>query len=472
MANKSTKKPHDLTVAEEFETYENMNTVLSSLSLGIGTFKITKDKTIPLSASDSLAVMLGYDTQNKADIDPAAVLPGQLYLDRQNLKNEIDKGHPVEFIARLSRRDGSSFVGRVSIAPRHGLDHVYDVTVMDVEHHIIVESEPKIKKVLTGLGSDTVINHCIRAWHDKRYRLILEDMSVINFEYDCETDIYTYYTFNEDGKMNTHESLHFIKNVKLHKKTKLDPKIVISQQFETMMDRPVLREFDVHNYIEDKGYRWYACKCKSVADNTGRVRKIVGRFDDVTTKQNEHAKLHDLAEKDGLTGILNRAAMERFFENYFTKPVNSRSGILFFIDFDKFKFINDTYGHLSGDELLKESAKAISHVLRKEDMFARYGGDEFVAFIDKMTDVDKAVYKAKQIIKAVSSVRINGNIQVKCSLGFTALWEEDKNANQAIKRADTALLQAKRYADGSFVYYGRQGCGEAIVVQNTEIKDI
>lgn len=434
----------------------SVNASLSNLKQGVGTFRMEGKEFVPLHLDDSFKKVLGISASDYSDFNLRSVLPGQIYLDRSELRSEMFAGNIVEFITRLTRPDKTNFIGRVTVAPRMAEKDIYDVSVINVEGIKLVRSEPKIKAIDIN-GDNTIANEYIHSWHDRRYRLLLEDPSMITFDYDSETDVYTYYLTNDSGHLSVNEVENFIKNIKLHKKSKIDPNITVSQNIEEMLDRPSTREFEVHSHTKEAGYRCFSCKCKSYAGTNGRVRRVVGWFNDITVKQKEHAKLHDLAEKDGLTGIFNRAAMESFFERYFTKPKEERSGMLFFIDFDKFKYINDTYGHLAGDDVLIESTKAIQTVLRSGDYFYRYGGDEFIIFIDKLKDVASAKKRAKQIIDAVGDITVRGNIKTKCSVGFSELRDSDKDGHDAIRRADAALLHAKKGEAGSFVYYGKDG---------------
>lgn len=466
MAKKREGDFPDASVKDLTNEYGTEN-VLSGLALGVAVYKISEKEWTPLFVSESFKNLFRTPSGGRLS-DIRTLLPGRMFLDPGELRREIFAGNTVEFMTRLRREDGSCFIGRAVISPSDAENRIFNVALFNAESSLLISGEPDIKTPLPGKRKNSTANELVHGWHDRRYRLLLEDKSVFTFEYDSESDLYTYYAADNDGGISAIAIKNYIKNLKLHKKTKLDPHIVISQNIEEVLTIPSTREFDVHDYNEETGYRWYSCKCKSIADADGRVRRVVGWFNDITSKQQEYAMLTDLAEKDGLTGVLNRAAMERYFVKYFAGSAKERSGMLFFIDFDKFKYINDTYGHLAGDEVLRESAKAIHKVLRQGDVLFRYGGDEFIVFINRLSDVDAAEKRAKQIIDAVGGIIIRGEIKPKCSVGFTEIWDTDKTSHDAVKRADTALLHAKKVAAGSYVYYGKRGLGSAMVVKRVD----
>ena len=454
------KKPSAKNAAGE--QIETNNSIMQSLTIGLAAIRLNDKGSSVIFINDCLLDMLGHKRVNFIPDNFIFALLGQDYNDRNEILHALlnDKD-PIEFITQLIHSSGEKFVAHILVKPRTKKDDIYDVVVINLDGYKFFASKPQDENLPVGNG--TVIDEYLRRWHDRRYRTILEDKSVITFNYNCETDMFTEY-FSEGKRISCLEHPHYIKSSKYNRRA-AEPEKTIIENFEIMTQAPMLREFDMHDDKSSQGYRLYHCKCKSIAAKNGRVKRIVGRFDDFTCNQSEQTKLHDMAKKDGLTGALNRAAMERFFDDYFEKPVEERAGMFFFLDFDKFKVINDTYGHIVGDEVLKASVKAISKILRPGDLFCRYGGDEFLIFIDDMTDVDAAKKKASQIIRAVASVEVNGTIRANCSLGFTSLWSDDKKANEAIRRADAALLQAKKFSIRSYVYYGRDGISNAVVAR-------
>jgi diguanylate cyclase (GGDEF)-like protein len=155
-----------------------------------------------------------------------------------------------------------------------------------------------------------------------------------------------------------------------------------------------------------------------------------------------------LAHRDVLTGLPNRGALEEEFSNLSVKP-SARGHALVLLDLDEFKQVNDAYGHLAGDELLRMFAALLLSNLRRDDFVARLGGDEFVILLPD-TRLEDAHRVAQQIVHASVELEIkkNNQIQFGSSAGVTALlFGEDLNS--AIARADKALYSAKSAGKGT-----------------------
>ena len=159
---------------------------------------------------------------------------------------------------------------------------------------------------------------------------------------------------------------------------------------------------------------------------------------DITAKK----ALEDLSVKDKLTGIFNRRKIDEVI-NYEIEVAkrHSRTLSMIFIDIDHFKRVNDTFGHQSGDAVLKKLAKIVSHNIRKSDAFGRYGGEEFIIICPETT-ANKAYILAEKLRQSVSDYRFDDVEHITISLGVAQLQEGD-TTEMIIKKADLALYEAK-----------------------------
>lgn len=152
----------------------------------------------------------------------------------------------------------------------------------------------------------------------------------------------------------------------------------------------------------------------------------------------EYGATHDL-----LTGLYNRNyfqdAIEREYASY--RRTNQEFALLM-CDIDRFKRINDTYGHVIGDRILHELGLILRSQTRSLDTTARYGGEEFVIIMPGATREEALLY-AERIRKAVAGKRMKGRIRITISIGF-CLHKKGMDAEQLIKNADTALYHAKK----------------------------
>lgn len=157
-------------------------------------------------------------------------------------------------------------------------------------------------------------------------------------------------------------------------------------------------------------------------------------------------KLVNMATKDPLTGIDNRRTFITDADEMMAHSTRYHTKLsLVIMDVDYFKKINDQAGHLVGDKVLKQVAKLIESHTRASDHFARYGGEEFVLLLPE-TSLQQALEMSENLRKTIEQHRFEleiNRIKVTMSFGVTEKFDSDTEINELIKRADTALYQAK-----------------------------
>lgn len=159
-----------------------------------------------------------------------------------------------------------------------------------------------------------------------------------------------------------------------------------------------------------------------------------------------HDEIYRLTTVDGLTQVFNR----RYFEETLEREISrchryGRDLTLILMDIDRFKHINDTFGHLAGDYVLKQLASTIKTRIRREDVFARFGGEEFALLLPEV-DMEGAAQLAetsRRIIEAHPFRFDNQDIPVTISLGIATLGPQAKEVTDLIRAADARLYQAK-----------------------------
>ena len=151
------------------------------------------------------------------------------------------------------------------------------------------------------------------------------------------------------------------------------------------------------------------------------------------------SKTHKQANYDVLTGILNRASFETRFNNLLGTSCTFQ---LVMIDLVRFKEINDTYGHRTGDEVLKIVAKRLSESIRPGDIVARLGGDEFVALIKGKPDDLLYVNLIKQV--EADMLILNTEMKISINVGITTYPDNSTDHSTLMHQADHAMYQAKR----------------------------
>jgi diguanylate cyclase (GGDEF)-like protein len=171
-----------------------------------------------------------------------------------------------------------------------------------------------------------------------------------------------------------------------------------------------------------------------------------------TELRSAHAALAYSAQRDGMTGALNR---ESFFSALDASA--SGSGTLLFIDADHFKRINDTFGHAAGDEALKGLARVINAAIREGDYFGRIGGEEFAVFLSGLHQRDEVTAVAERIRKAVAGIQLASSegqrIPLTVSIGAVS-FSARCNVTELWKKADKHLYDAKNQGRNRVVMGG------------------
>ena len=176
----------------------------------------------------------------------------------------------------------------------------------------------------------------------------------------------------------------------------------------------------------------------------------------IRTNRKQNEELIRTAELDGLTGAYNKRATEAYINKILTQMPDEK-GTFVILDVDKFKDVNDRYGHAAGDMVLHELAKTFFRHFRKDDIIGRIGGDEFVIYMRNTESKEIASARVKNLIENVRSLpfeEMNGN-HVTISVGIAFVPEAGNCYMDLYKNADTALYETKQNGrDGYHVYIG------------------
>lgn len=208
------------------------------------------------------------------------------------------------------------------------------------------------------------------------------------------------------------------------------------------------------NYRADGSPFWNEVALAPQHDADGRLVSYLGVQKDVTERLRAAQRIEQLAYFDALTGLTNRAAMQRQLELAVMAAGEAMTEVsILFIDLDDFKRINDTFGHLVGDELLRAVAERLRSVVRPSDLLARIGGDEFLIMMTGPRSVtDSATQVAARVVNALHdpiSISI-GEVQARASVGVSSYPRDAAGAEDLLRHADTAMYVAKRSGKNAF----------------------
>lgn len=201
---------------------------------------------------------------------------------------------------------------------------------------------------------------------------------------------------------------------------------------------------------------WIETSKIPLKDNKGKVVGVLAVTEDITARKYMEQELFRRANFDGLTGLPNREYFRSQLDEA-VKRAQRRSGLaLMYFDIDRFKHINDTYGHDTGDKVIGMFGHRIRSVLRESDFIARLGGDEFVLIAEGLGEREDAAVIAQKLVEAMAlAFNIGGTmLQVSTSIGV-AYFEPGMTPDLLVKAADQAMYDAKRAGRNCF----RQAAG-------------
>ncbi len=183
---------------------------------------------------------------------------------------------------------------------------------------------------------------------------------------------------------------------------------------------------------------------------------------DISDRKKREDQMRRSADYDHLTGLQNRHASEKILIHLLSNTIANKNQLaIFMIDLDRFKYINDTYGHEAGDKVLQECASRMKqHFTRDEDLIARLGGDEFmiVAYFEDITQL-RAMVQAL-IVSLNLPIELGNAVfdRVGASIGIALAPQHGSNSNMLINKADQAMYQVKRSGRNGFCIYGSPHC--------------
>jgi diguanylate cyclase (GGDEF)-like protein/PAS domain S-box-containing protein len=202
----------------------------------------------------------------------------------------------------------------------------------------------------------------------------------------------------------------------------------------------------------DGEIRWVrtsAAETKSV-DVDGKPSILIGMVQDITGQVEVEENLQHLATHDSLTGLPNRALFYDRLDHAITRAKRDQTSLaILFLDIDDFKKVNDTYGHLTGDKLLKDVAERLKRCIRGSDTIARMGGDEFTIILENVRTRENTQIAVDSIISALSEPFIMEGLTTyfSASIGVALFPADADEAHELLQKADQAMYAAKNDPD-------------------------
>ena len=212
----------------------------------------------------------------------------------------------------------------------------------------------------------------------------------------------------------------------------------------------------LRNYRKDGTLFWNNLQISPLRNGSGAVSHFVGIQNDVTELKNYQSELEYRATHDALTGLANRAVLHDTIDRLIAHAARSGENfVLLFLDLDRFKLVNDSLGHASGDRLLICVGDRLNTCVRQSDIVARLGGDEFAVVLPDNASAESAASVARKILHAIGQpiTALSQEVVTSASIGACVYPGDGENAEVLLKNADIAMYRAKRSGGSQVCFY-------------------
>lgn len=215
-------------------------------------------------------------------------------------------------------------------------------------------------------------------------------------------------------------------------------------------------QYDLRAVTDNTAFSWLRYTGTTYFGEDGKPKRVVGKTLDVTKEKQELEDLERKANLDSLTKLNNKVHTRTLIENILYKSNNERVQHAFFlIDLDNFKEVNDTWGHLCGDNLLVRFANTLISSFTSADIIGRVGGDEFLVFVPNIKSYAEAKRIAQRIVSRGSNIYLENKRIITVSVGMSVFPKDAQSYDALFRSADLALYQAKRKGKNGFCAYDK-----------------
>ncbi|MBM6549679.1 bifunctional diguanylate cyclase/phosphodiesterase [Marinomonas ostreistagni] len=195
---------------------------------------------------------------------------------------------------------------------------------------------------------------------------------------------------------------------------------------------------------------------EALRDKQGKVINFIAIFNDITDSKVAEEQLHHMAYFDPQTALPNRFQFEQFLRQKLSSSTLAQQPItLFYLDLDRFKFVNDSLGHHAGDELLRQVGKRLTSAVPNATLVARQGGDEFVMLLTGQLSRAQQEQIASYLIEQLAEVFVvfETQVYIGASMGIVNLPADAQDLVSAMRYADISLYQAKKSGKGCYTFW-------------------
>ncbi len=194
----------------------------------------------------------------------------------------------------------------------------------------------------------------------------------------------------------------------------------------------------------------------AIKNDDGVLAHYIGSFHDITERKRSEEQIRFLVNHDALTGLPNRTLLDDRLRQAIAQSRRDESHTaVLFLDLDRFKLINDTLGHDTGDRLLARIGECLTAALRETETVARLGGDEFIVVIPALAEISRVVLVAQKVLEMVSSTQHleERPLHVTPSIGISIYPNDGDDVSTLLRNAETAMYHAKECGRNNFQFF-------------------
>ena len=419
------------------EKNSNLDALIQNIPGGVICCRDDEDLEL-IFYSDGFLKMFGYTRDEMETVlenkYSRMIVPEDLQSTRLDVIRQMKNGNTKEIEYRVICKDGSYLViqDNGQLVMRDGQPVFYCILIDITERR---KADEELKMSL------------------ERYQIILNQSTDIIFEWDIKSDTLTCSPnwIKKFGYqvVRDHISEEVLRRGNLHND---DKKIFVQMQKEVLLGSPC-GENEIRIATKDGRFIWCRVRYTLQTDQDKRPARAIGLIADIDKEKREKERLLELAEQDSLTGLYNRGAVQTLIQRYVVKALPSDRCALMILDVDNFKKVNDIYGHLSGDAMLRDIADMLRRLFPENAVLARVGGDEFAVLLYHVKTLGEVEEKADGILKNFRSILRQQKDIISCSIGISIAPENGDNFASIYKNADAALYQAKRQGKNRYALY-------------------
>lgn len=297
-----------------------------------------------------------------------------------------------------------------------------------------------------GLKMYTKMNRKI-AMDLKKHFQVYELTSERFFEYDYQTETIMVSNGNTDPSQSTLTRY----DIKECKNTETEEKRIERERFLGVVIAQRDGVEEIYTLCADGKYHWLRIYMKTIYDKGKKPVYTVGKVLRIDNEREEKIKLLEKAQRDSLTRLLNADTCRKAIIDDLDRLRKNEHSILFLIDIDKFKQINDTFGHLQGDQILCQVAQVLLSSFRADDIVGRPGGDEFLVYIKQIRDLHAIKQKCNIVCARLRGVQLPNQKHITVSIGIH-IASAGESYRFIYQQADKALYEVKEKGRDGYLF--------------------